>query len=131
MRAHKTWRTGLFLSVLSTTALDQEPPHVKVTIVVYDSAHVGAATLDRTERIAGTILQTVGIQSHWDTGPVEDLGDLGTDFTAYSRTDCEDRPSTAVLRVRILDRAPSGVGVHTLAFLAVRETWCPGYDLRG
>jgi hypothetical protein len=77
MRAHKTWRTGLFLSVLSTTALGQEPPHVNVTIVVYDSAHVGAKTLDQTERVAGTILQTAGIQSQWDTGPVEDLGGSG------------------------------------------------------
>ncbi len=60
MGANKTWITKLFLSLLSTAALGQEPPHVKVMIIVYDSAHTGAKTLDRTERIAGTILQTAG-----------------------------------------------------------------------
>ncbi len=41
---------------------------------------------------------------------------MGTDFTAYARADCEDRPSLAVLRVQILARAPSGVAVHALGY---------------
>jgi len=117
MGADKTWRTGFFfLSLLSTAALGRERPQVKVMIVVYDSAHMGAKTLDRTERIAGTILKTAGIESHWDTGLVEDLRNVGTDFTAYSRADCEDRPSSAVLQVQIVARVPSGVAVHALGY---------------
>lgn len=116
MGANKTWGTGLFLSLLSTVALGQASPHLKVTIVIYDSAHVGAKTLDRTERIAGTILQTAGIGSRWGTEPVQDLGNLGTDFTAYSGGDCEHRPTSAILRVQILPRAPSGVAAQALGY---------------
>lgn len=116
MGANKIWRTGLFLCLLSTTAPGQEAPHVKVTIVVYDSAQIGTKTLDRSERIAGTILQTAEIDSHWDTGPVKNLGNLGTDFTTYSRADCEDRPSLPELRVQILARAPPGFAVHALGY---------------
>jgi hypothetical protein len=116
MGANKTLRMGLLLSLLSTAALSQASPHLKVTIVIYDSAHVGAKTLGRTERIAGTILQTAEIESRWDTGPVQDLGNLGTDFTAYSRGDCEHRPTSAILRVHILPRAPSGVAAQALGY---------------
>jgi hypothetical protein len=116
MGTNKTWRAGLVLTLLSTAALGQEPQHLEVMIVVYDSAQIGVKTLDRTEGIAGTILQTAGVQSEWNTGSVEELRNMGTDFTAYSRADCEERPSSAVLRVQILARAPSGVAVHALGF---------------
>ncbi len=116
MHSHKIWKTGLFLSLLATAALGQETPRLEITIVVYDSAHVGAKSLDRTERIAGTILQTAGLELRWGTGVLEDLGDLGTDSTAYSPRDCENRPTSASLRVQILSRAPSGFAAQALGY---------------
>jgi len=61
MGTNKTWRAGLVLTLLSTAALGQERQHLKVMIVVYDFAQLGVKTLDRTEGIVGTILQTAGI----------------------------------------------------------------------
>jgi hypothetical protein len=116
MGANKIWKTGFFLSLLNTAALGQETPRLEITIVVYDSAHVGAKTLDRTERIAGTILQTAGLELRWGTGVLEDLGDLGTDFTAYPQSDCENRPTSAILRVQILSRAPFGFAAQALGY---------------
>lgn len=116
MGTNKTWRAGLVLTLLSTAALGQEPQHLKVMIVVYDSAQIGVKTLDRTERIAGTILQTAGVQSDWNTGSIEELWNRGTDFTAYSPADCEERPTSAILRVQIVPRAPSGIAAQALGY---------------
>ncbi len=116
MGANMTWRTGLFLSLLSIAALGQELPSLKMTVVIYDSAHVGAKTLDRVERSAGTILQTAGIELRWDTGPLQDLRNLGTDFTAYSPSNCQNRSASAILRVQILPRAPSGFAAQALGY---------------
>ena len=117
MNVHKSRRTGLLLSLLSTaSALGQQSPHVKVTIVIYDSEHVGAKTLARAERTAATILQTAGIESSWASGPVRDLSNLGMDFSAYPQSDCEHRPTSDILRVQILPRAPAGVALQTLGY---------------
>jgi hypothetical protein len=116
MGSDKAWRAGLVLILLSTAGLSQEPRHSKVIIVIYDSAQIGVKTLDRTEAIARTILQTAGVQPDWNAGSVEELRNMSLDFTAYSRANCEERPSSAVLRVWILSRAPSGVAPHALGF---------------
>jgi hypothetical protein len=116
MCANKTWTARLFISLLATAALGQESPHFNVMIVIYDSAHLGAKTLDRAEVTAGTILQTAGIGLRWGTGGVQDLNNLGTDFTVYSREDCEHRATSAILRVQILPRAPSGVAAQALGY---------------
>jgi hypothetical protein len=115
MGAKTRWRTSFLLSLLSTAIVGQEPPRLKLSIVVYDGAHVGSKTTDRAERLAGTILLTASIQSSWVAGPVEDLGSLGMDFTAYAAKDCQADSISAVLRVQILPRAPVGLPPHALA----------------
>jgi hypothetical protein len=116
MQANNLWEAGLSLILLSSAALGQGAPRLPVTIVIYDAARVGAKTLDRTERIAGAVLQTAGIEAGWETGRLEDFGNLRTDFTAYSRSDCEHRPTSAILRVKVLGRAPAGVPVQALGY---------------
>jgi len=115
MSSNKTYRTWVFLGLLSKAALAQQLPQ-SVTIVVYDSAHVRAKTLDRTEHIAASILQTAGLQLRWGTGVLQDLVDLGTDFTAYSPGECENGPMSAILRVQILSRAPSGFAPQAVGY---------------
>lgn len=88
---------------------------MELSIVTYDSAHVGPKTLDQAERVAGTILLTAAIRSRWEAGQPKDLGNLSMDFTAYAAKGCH--PDTAsVLRVQILRRAPDGVLPNALGF---------------
>lgn len=116
MGANNSWRTGFLLSLLSTAAMGQVRPNIELSIVVYDAAQVGTHTLERAERLAGTVLLTAAIQSTWINGPVEDIRNLGTDFTAYTAKDCQADPVSTVLRVQILRRGPVGLPPHALAF---------------
>src|SRR3954454_2688804 len=102
MDVSKAWRAGLGLCLLSTAAVGQGLPDTKLSIMVYDAAKVGSKTLERSERLAGTILLKAGIQSRWDAGPVEDLRDLGVDFTAYLGRECQAGPISGILRLQIL-----------------------------
>jgi hypothetical protein len=116
MDANKSWKTGLFLCLLSTAAVGQGRPDAKLLIVVYDKAHVGSKTMERSERLAGTIVLKAGIQSSWDAGPVEDLGNLGMDFTAYPGRECQAEPISGILRLQILSHAPGGLAAQALGF---------------
>ena len=116
MDVNKVGRTGLFLCLLSTAAVGQDPPDTKLLIVVYDAAHVGSKTLERSERLAGTIVFEAGIQSSWDAGPVADLGNLGMDFTAERGRECQVEPISGILRLQILPHAPPGLAAQALGF---------------
>jgi hypothetical protein len=115
MGANNSWTTGFLLSLLSTAAMGQVRPNLKLSIVVYHSAQVGTQTLERAERVAGTVLLTAAIQSTWVPGAVEDIGNLGMDFTAYTAKDCQAAPVSAVMRLQILPRASVGLPSHALA----------------
>jgi hypothetical protein len=114
MDANKSWRTVLFLCLLSTAAAGQGLPDTKLLIVVYDVAHVGSKMLERSERLAGTIVLKAGIQLSWDAGPVEDLGNLGMDFTASPGRECQAQPLFGILRLQILPHAPAGLAAQAL-----------------
>jgi hypothetical protein len=116
MGANTSWRTGLVLFLLSRAAVGQSLPNTTVSIVVYDDARVGAKTLDRAERLAGKILLKAGIPSSWDAGPVDELRNLGTDFSAFPRTACQTEVVSTVLRMQILAHAPAGLAPHALGF---------------
>jgi hypothetical protein len=116
MDANKSWTTGLFLCLLLTAAAGQGLPDTKLLIVVYDAAHVGSKTLERSERLAGTILLKAGIQSSWNAGAVEDLGNLGMDFSAYPGRECQAKPISGILRLQILPHAPAGLAAQALGF---------------
>jgi hypothetical protein len=116
MGASKCWRTGFLLSLLSTAAMGQVRPNIKLSVVVYDAAQLRTQTLESAERLAGTVLLTAAIQSTWVAGPVEDLRNLGMDFTAYPAKGCRAAPVSAILRLQILPRAPAGLAAHALAF---------------
>ena len=106
MGAKARWRTIFLSSLLSTAIVGQEPPHLKLSMKVYDAAHVGSKTVERAEHLAGKILSTASVQSSWVAGPVEELGSLGMDFTAYAPKDCCAEPVSAIVRLQILPRAP-------------------------
>ena len=116
MVGKKSWRTGLLLYLLSAAALGQGWPQTKLSIVVYDAAHVGPKTVERAEGLAGTILLTAAMQSRWQAAPVEELRNLGMDFTAYTAKACQADPVSAVLRLQILPRAPAGLSPNALGF---------------
>lgn len=116
MRGNQHWKTGLLLGLLSTRMLAQQATPVDFTIVVYDSAQVGIKKLDRTENLVAAILLTAGISLRWIAGPLQDPQTLETDFTAYSRQECDSRPVPPVLRVRVLARAPAGTPPQALGF---------------
>src|SRR4051794_40114701 len=95
-------------------------------------ARAGSKTLERSERLAGTINLKAGIQSSWVVGPVEDLGNLGLDFPGYLGRECQAGPISGILRLQILPPAPDSLAAQTLGFfLAVRKTACASHDLCG
>jgi hypothetical protein len=116
MGAKTRWRTSFLLSLLSTAIVGQEPPRVKLSIVVYDGAHVGPKTAEHAEDLAAKILSTASIQSSWVAGPVEELGNLGMDFTAYAAKACHADLGPAIVRLRILPHAPAGLPAQALGF---------------
>jgi hypothetical protein len=116
MGAKTRWRTSFLLSLLSTAIVGQEPPRVKLSIVVYDSAHVGSKTTEYAEHVAGEILAKASIQSSWLAGPVEELGSLGMDFTAYAAKACHPDLGQATVRLQILPHAPAGLPAQALGF---------------
>ncbi len=109
-------RTGLILYLLWTAAAGQGRPDRKLSIMVYDAAQVGAKTLEHSESLAGTILLKAGIQSRWDAGPVEDLGNLGLDFTAYLGSECHAGPIAGIVRLQILSHSPASWAAQALGF---------------
>ena len=114
MGATTRWRTSFLLSLLSTAIVGQEPPRVKLSVVVYDTAHVGSKTAEHAEHLAGKILSTASIQSSWVAGPVEELGNLGMDFTAYAAKACRADLGPAIVRLQILPQAPAGLPAQAL-----------------
>ena len=116
MGAINSSRIALFLCLLSSSAVGQSLLDKKLSIVVYDAAHIGPKTLERAERLAGTILLEAGIPSSWNAGAIEELENLGTDFTAYPGTKCQAEPIAPILRLRILSHAVDGVAAQALGF---------------
>ncbi len=116
MGAKKCWRTGFLLSLLSTTVIGQVRPNIKLEVIVYDVAEVGSETLERAERLAGTVLLTAAIESTWIAGPLGDLRKVGMDFTAYTGKECQADPLSAALRLQVRRRAPAGFRPNALAF---------------
>lgn len=116
MGANKFWRMGLSLFLLSTAVVSQGYPDARLSIIVYDAAHIGPKTLVRAERLAGTILGTAGILPNWNAGSLDDLAVLGMDFTAYGRRECASEQRPAILRVQILRQAPAGLAAQALGF---------------
>lgn len=116
MDANKSRRMGLELCLLLTATASQSLADTRLSIIVYDAAHIGPKTLVRAERLAGAILGTVGILPNWNAGPLGDLASLGTDFTAYGRKECNSEQSPAILRVQILQHAPVGLAAQALGF---------------
>jgi hypothetical protein len=116
MGAKTRWRTSFLLSLLSTAMVAQQPPRAKLSIVVYDSAHVGSKTTEYSEHVAGEILAKASIQSSWLAGPVEALGSLGMDFTAYAAKACQPDLGQATVRLQILPHAPAGLPAQALGF---------------
>jgi hypothetical protein len=55
MGANNSWRTGFLLSLLSAAVMGQAQPNRALSIVVYDAAKVGTQTVERAERLAGTV----------------------------------------------------------------------------
>src|SRR4051794_28093012 len=106
MGAKTSWRTSFLLSLLSTAIVGQEPPRVKLSIVVYDAAQVGSKTAEQAEDLAGKILSTASIQSSWVAGPLGELGNVGMDFTGYAAKACRADLGPAIVRLRILPQAP-------------------------
>ncbi len=110
-------KTGLVLFLLWTAAAaGQGRPDTKLSIIVYNAAQVGQKTLEQSESLAGTIMLKAGMQSRWDAGPVEDLGTLGLDFTAYLGSECHAGPIAGIVRLQILSHAPASWAAQALGF---------------
>lgn len=107
---------GLFVCLLSTSAAGQDLLDRKLSIVVYDDAHIGRKMLENSERLAGMILREAGIEPSWNVGPLEHPENLLVDFTAYSRNECEAETIPPILRLQILTHAPRGVAAQALGF---------------
>lgn len=116
MGAYKCRIIGLLLSNLLATSAIAEMSSVRVSIVIYDGAHVGLKTVGQAERVAATILRTAAIQSRWESGEAQEVGNLGMDFTAYGRQQCEADPVSTILRVQILPHVPMGLPPNALGF---------------
>lgn len=116
MDAKTRWKTSFLLSLLSTAIVGQEPPRVKLSVVVYDTAHIGSKTAEHAEHIAGEILSTASIQSSWLAGPLEQLGNLVVDFTAYAAKACHADLGAAIVRLQIVPHAPAGLPAQALGF---------------
>ena len=115
MGSKKLSRTGLILVLLSAPALGQRPQPANLPILLYDAAGVGPKTVQSAERLAAAILLTAGIEPAWNTGSVDELRNLGTDFSAYPPQDCRGEPVSAVLSVQLLAQAPPRVEPQLLA----------------
>lgn len=107
-------RMGLALVLLSSATASQGVPDARLSIIVYDAAHIGAKTLVSAEHLTGTILETAGILPSWSAGSLEDLGSQGIDFTAYGRKECGSEHALAILRIEILRQAPAGLAAQAL-----------------
>ena len=113
MSAHRIWKTGFFLSLLTTAALGQNAASRDhdsgIRFRACRGQDIGSHRThfrnDLANRWAGVAL------GYWRA---PGLGDLGTNPTAHSPSDCENRTTSATLRVQILSCAPFGFAAQAL-----------------
>ncbi|MGH9697506.1 MAG: hypothetical protein ACRD5Z_25405 [Bryobacteraceae bacterium] len=115
MRGIGAWESGLLLAVCWLCNAREILP-VRIQIAIYDQADLGEKTLASAESLTGKILLASGLKAEWRTGSISDLQWLLTDFTARNVSECASVPTSGLLRVQVLPRAPGGIPAQALGF---------------
>ncbi len=105
--------TTILVSKMVSAATSIE---ARLTVLIYDRAHIGSKTLTQAELLASEIFARAGLETRWTTGSVFNGDALLQDFTAGTGEGCARPLDSATVTAEILPHAPNGFSLQALGY---------------
>jgi hypothetical protein len=117
LRSTAIWiiRTAILVWSWPTLIAGSNPSGATITISIDDRAHIGSKTLERAEGVATGIFAVAGVYVHWTRSAAVEA-DLVRDFSTVPAGECARLPTSELVRVEILSRAPNGFAPQALGY---------------